>query len=382
MKTFNLPDLGEGLPDAVVREWYVKEGDRIEADQPLVAMETAKALVDVPSPYTGTILKLHGAPGDTINTSEPLVSYEADTLVEEVGEDSGTVVGALEVGVAVLSKESSLSPTKTQTQPHLKASPAVRALAKKLNVNLTQVKATGPGNMITATDVQAFIEPTSFKTIPISDGSQPLSAVRRAMAASMVQSHHTVVPVTIMDDADLSGWSEKQDVTIRLIQAIIAACEAEPMLNAHLDGQQLTFRLNKTIHLGIAVDTAHGLYVPVLKDIAHQNRTALRENIERLKIEAEERRIAPNDLHGATIMLSNFGVYAGRYANPIVIPPMVAIIGVGRARDEMVVRNGNPEIHRMLPLSLSVDHRGVTGGEAARFLQVLMAELAKPYYTH
>ena len=382
MNVFNLPDLGEGLPDAQIREWYVKEGDEVTVDQPLVAMETAKALVDVPSPYTGKIIKLHGKVGDTINTDEPLVTYDAEAQGVTPPGDRGTVVGQLEEASTTISEDIAVA-TGAVISSRIKASPAIRALAKKLNVDLSSVTPTGPAHTITAEDVKNLAETTgtsskTHTTSSLNADMQPLSAVRRAMAASMTHSHHTIVPVTIVDDADLSSWDKKQDITLRLVRAIAAACEAEPMLNAHFDGQQLTFRFNKVVNLGIAVDTSHGLYVPVLKDIANQDNVSLRSNIERLKIQAQERSIAPNDMRGATIMLSNFGVYAGRYANPIVTPPMVAIIGVGRARDEMVIINREPQIRRMLPISLSIDHRAVTGGEAARFLKFVMDELAKP----
>ncbi len=375
MIIFKLPDLGEGLPDAIIREWYIKQGDVVKVDQPLVAMETAKALVDVPAPYAGTIEKLFGEVGDTIETGNPLIGFEGEGAAE-TKTDSGTVVGAIEQSGKIIqetafgvSRQSSHSGTQ-----RIKATPAVRALAKKLGVDLTTL--TPQGARITAAEVRQAAHQSNPSDASLPEDMQALTPARRAMVMSMKKSQQEVVPVTLVDDADIHAWPAKTDTTLRLLRAIAAACQQEPMLNASFDGQHMAYRLNQAINVGIAVDTEHGLYVPVLKDIAKRDDNDLREQINQFKQQARDKSIAQADLHGATIMLSNFGAIAGRYASPIIVPPMVAIIGVGRSRDEVVAIDNKPAIHKMMPLSITVDHRLITGGEAARFLKTLITTLA------
>ncbi len=374
MKIFRLPDLGEGLPDAEIREWYIKEGDEVELDQPVVAMETAKALVDVPSPYTGKIVKLYGQAGDKINTDEPLIAYEGEpeTPEEKETEDTGTVVGHIQSSDQLIDEPAAGIKVLKSFQSRSPVTPAVRALAKQLGVDLSNIKGSGKDGMITQQDVKAAVNETRLKN------GEPLSAVRRAMVKSMSQSHAEVVHVTIVDDADLSAWQTKQDITLRIIRAIAKGCAEEPMLNAYFDGKNLSYQMNKTVNLGLAVDTEHGLYVPVLHDLDQLDDETLRTQINRYKQQAQERSFSPEELKNATIVLSNYGAIAGRYANPIVIPPMVAIVGIGKIREEVIAVDGKMEIHKILPISLSVDHRAITGGEAARFLAVMLRELGKP----
>lgn len=379
MKIFKLPDLGEGLPDAEVREWYVKVGDEVKTDQPLVAMETAKALVDVPAPFDGKIEKLFGEPGDTIETGQPLIGFEGEGEAEEVKKDTGTVVGAIEEGEAVL-EESAIGVVSSKTSDkRIKVTPAVRMLAKQLGVNLEEV--TPAGDKITAEDVKraaANVKPTASSQSPKIDGElTKLSNVRRAMVLSMTQSHQQIVPVTMVDDADINHWPQDEDISVRIIRAIQAACEAVPIVNAFFDATQMGYKQNDSINLGIAVDTPSGLYVPVLKDIANRDDASLREHINRFKQQAEDRSFPQEDLHGATIMMSNYGTFAGRYASPLPVPPMVAIIGIGRARDEVVAENGKPVVHRIMPLAVTVDHRLITGGETGRCLKALIEALEK-----
>lgn len=388
MKIFHLPDLGEGLPDAIIREWYIKEGDEVKTDQPIVSMETAKALVDVPAPFDGKIEKLFGQADDTILTNHPLVGFEGEdnsktsnaSKNNSENTDAGTVVGNIEVSDQVLS-ENATGVQVEQTSSLYKATPAVRMLAKQLGVNLAQVKHSG--DHITAEDVKR--EANLFQTpaveplnVQFTDQVESLSPVRRAMVMSMTQSHQHIVPVSISDDADIHHWQGRQDVTVRLLRAVQAGCEATPIVNAYFDGQQMVYQAHKQINIGIAVDTPHGLFVPVLKDVANKSNEELRELINRFKKQAREKALPAEDLKGATIMLSNFGTIAGRYANPVIVPPMVSIVGIGSAREKVVAHQGQPAVHRILPISITVDHRLVTGGEAVRLLESVMSELAKP----
>ncbi len=380
MKLFKLPDLGEGLPDAIIREWYIKPGDEVKLDQPIVSMETAKALVDVPAPFDGKIEKLFGEVDDTIETGKPLVGFEGEEEGAQESEDAGTVVGSIEQSSEVLTETATGVITGKTTQTRVKATPAIRMLAKQLGVDLSAI-ATENGRITAEAVKQAA---SASKAAPAAARPQldgeltPLSNVRRAMVLSMTQSHKEVVPVTIVDDADLHAWEGKQDITVRLLRAIQSACEKEPMLNASFDGGQMAYRLNEKINIGMAVDTPNGLYVPVIKDVANHSDQSLRERINQYKQQAQDRSIAQADLHGGTIILSNFGAIAGRYANPILIPPMVAIVGIGKSRDEVVADNGQAVVHRVMPICLTIDHRAVTGGEAARFLGALIEALSLP----
>lgn len=385
MKYFKLPDLGEGLIEAEIVEWHIKAGDTVKVDQLMVSVETAKAIVDVPSPQAGCVAALFGQEGDVIHTGEPLVEYEGET------DDSGTVVGDLAVAAKNESEGNQGQSPKDEfiigsayTEPNqlssksIKATPSVRALANRLSVDLSHINGSGEEGRITLEDVEKAQGLNADK-----GHSEALKGVRKSMAKAMKLSHENVVPVTLHDDVDIHAWTspiegERQDITMRLIHAIAAACEAEPSMNTWFDGEQLTRRILKTVDLGIAVDTDKGLFVPVLRDIKNRELNNLRNGLDALRVAVKSRKIPAAEMQGATITLSNFGTLAGKYANPIVVPPQVAIVGAGGIRDEVVAFNGQAAIHAMMPLSVTFDHRAVTGGEAARFLKALMDDLAQP----
>lgn len=437
-KIFNLPDLGEGLPDATIVEWHVKEGDIIRLDDNLVSMETAKAVVDVPSPVSGKVLRLAGAAGDVIVTGHWLAEFEMDMSMPQRAEgqdtghhhgsstpppaatpepaaaanpekaDAGTVVGAMQVGDAVVTEAAVAS-------GGVKAVPAVRATARKLGVDLGRVRPTGVDGTVTMQDVKAAAAnpallqaqaaaaatPAAAATAPaatqrstlsqsgkpmrtqppsVAASGQPeqLKGVRRNMARVMADAHAQVVPTTLVDDADLHAWIGKQDITARLIRAIVAACKAVPALNAWFDGEKLSRTLHPHVDIGIAVDTEDGLFVPALRNADMLDAQGVRAGIQRLRAQVESRSIPASELTGYTISLSNFGMFAGRYATPVVVPPCVAIIGAGKLSHDVVAVMGGIEVHRRLPISLTFDHRAATGGEAARFLKALLDDLALP----
>jgi len=370
MNIFNLPDLGEGLPDAEIHEWFVKEGDVVKADEPLASMETAKAVVDVPCPQSGTIAKLFGKPGDIIKTGEPLVAFVSTS---EKAADKGTVVGNLEESSEITEDNFTVG-VQHSDRTRIKATPAVKMLAKKLGVDLNAVKGTGDHGVITQQDVQAFAD----KSVQIPVGYEPLRGVRRAMLNSMVLSHAEVVPVSIFDEADIHNWKPGTDITVRLIRAIIHATKLEPALNAWFDTKHGARQCFEQVHLGLAMDNDEGLFVPVIHDAAKHSDNDLRQTINELKQSVSNRAVTADKLKGATITLSNFGKFAGRFASPIIVPPMVSILAVGRLYKAVVANaEGKVEVHNMLPLSLSFDHRAVTGGEATRFLGAIMESLQK-----
>jgi 2-oxoisovalerate dehydrogenase E2 component (dihydrolipoyl transacylase) len=365
MRAFLLPDLGEGLEEAEIVSWHVTEGDHVVADQPLVSVETDKAVVEVPSPRSGRIVRLFGAKGDLVKVGAALVEF-----AEGAEEDVGTVVGELQrEEQKPAGTEAPAEPTRPQS---LQVVPAVRALARKLDVDLNLVQATGPGGSITRADVER-----AAKSLAEVGPAEALRGMRRAMAQRMTAAHARVVPASVTDEADVDDWPQGEDVTIRLVRAIAAACEAEPSLNAWYDAEAGERRIVKRIDVGIAVDTEGGLIVPVVRNVGERDARDLRAGLDRLRADAAARSIPPEELRGATITLSNFGMIGGRFASLVVVPPQVAIVGAGRVDQRVMAHQGNAAVRRALPLSLTFDHRVVTGGEAARFLVALKSDLER-----
>ena len=372
MNIFKLPDLGEGLPEAEIVEWFISEGDTVITDQVLVAMETAKAIVEIPSPSSGVISKFYGHVGDVIHTGDPLLEFEQDKSSPASNATSGesnSVVGEISTDRKHLNERAQASGGNSHIG--VKATPAVRALAKRHDIDLSVITPSGPDGTIKASDVERVVK------IYASVGQlQPLKGVRRAMAKTMAQAHVEVVPVTIIDDADIHLWPKGTDVTTRLVRAILLACKTEPSLNAWYDSHSSGRRLLEQVHLGLAVDTKDGLFVPVIKDVAQYSASELRNKISEIKSLVSNRKIPADQLRGNSITLSNFGSIGGKYANPIVVPPTVAIIGAGRSFGKLVMHKGEVEEHKILPLSLTFDHRAATGAEAARFMQALIEDLS------
>ncbi|MBB5211735.1 dihydrolipoamide acetyltransferase family protein [Microbulbifer hydrolyticus] len=400
MKIFKLPDLGEGLPDAVIREWHVQEGDSVSADQALVTVETAKALVEVPSPFSGTVEKRYAAEGDTLETGQPLVGFvgeetggAADNETKnKTGEqaqpaDSGTVVGKIEQGSEALAVEQ-----RPVTSRPRNATPAVRALARRLGVDLenlhpagarfteAEVRAAARGETIPRWTEKTAIGSDSAAKSPEIDvfestanSSSESSPARRAMTIAMNRARDQVCPMTLFDEVDISDWPKGTSATLRLLKAIAHAASEEPNLNAHFDNEVL---VPKTpVNVGLAVDAPKGLFVPVLQDVGAQCEEVLLETIARFKQQAADGAIPQKDLQGATIHLSNFGSLAGRFATPVVVPPLVCIVGAGRSHKAVLPHKGKARVRKLLPLSITADHRAVTGGELARFLKALKDSL-------
>jgi len=405
MTTFHLPDLGEGLPEAEIVNWHVKVGDRVQLDQPMVSVETAKAVVEVPSPYSGVVKALHANAGDIVATGAPLVDFEVEggaakappmksALAPKVdpkkADDSGTVVGNMPTSNEELIENVIAGGTRGARTERVRAAPAVRALAKKLGVDLELLRGSGRGGLITVDDVMTSGKgarpspsgPTAHSpaarpgpTPPATGETQQLRGLRRGMAHTMALSRDTVANCTLFDDADLHAWIRKSDYTTRMLRALAAGAQAEPGLNAHFDGESSTRQIFARVDVAVAVDTAEGLIVPVLRNVGGKTADQLRGELKTLKEASIARTVAPEDLRDFTIMLSNFGTIAGRYATPLVVPPAVAIMGAGVLRHDVVAVMGGIEAHLRMPLSLTFDHRCVTGGEAARFLAAVIKDL-------
>ncbi len=348
---FVLPDLGEGLHEAEIVAWHVAEGDHVVADQPLVSVETDKAVVEVPSPRSGRIARLLAAPRTRLAIGAPLVAFAIDE-----GPDKGAVVAELATPAA-------------QPAARPRATPAVRALAAARRVDLGRVAGSGPAGEITRADVE--------RAAANHIAAEPLSGVRRAMALRMASAGSAVVSATLTDEADVGCWPAGTPVVSRLIVALVAGCGAEPALNAAYDGNAMTRVLNSEVHVGVAVDTENGLIVPVLRSAQKLDLARIGEELTHLAAAARARRLVPDAMRGATISLSDFGTLGGMFATLVVVPPQVAILGAGRIHPRLVSSDGKLATTQILPLSLTFDHRVVSGGEAARFLTAVRASLER-----
>jgi pyruvate dehydrogenase E2 component (dihydrolipoamide acetyltransferase) len=268
-----------------------------------------------------------------------------------------------------------------------RAVPAARDLARRLGVDLASLRGSGRAGLIGVDDVMAAaavtLQPPASAMRPATTYSEGgeldvLRSLRRAMAQSMSLARDNVMECTVVDDADIHAWESGTDYTARLLRAIAAGCRAEPGLNAWYDANSQGRRIFHHIDVGIAVDTPDGLLVPVIRDVGNRTPDALRTEINRLKAGARDRSLPPADLRDFTFMLSNFGVMAGRYATPVVVPPAIAILGAGKVSRDVVAVGDDIAIHRRMPLSLTFDHRCVTGGEAVRLLAAVIADLELP----
>ena len=362
--TFTLPDLGEGLHEAEIVSWHVTEGDHVVTDQPLVAVETDKAVVEIPSPRSARVVRLHGGTGDRVTVGDPLVEFES----ADAQADAGTVVGTIDT--------TATTETSHAAAPRAAAgrmTPAVRALARKLGIDPAMVQGTGPAGAITTIDIERAVQ-----ALAVAAPAVPLRRARRAMAERMAKAHAEVVPATVTDRADVDAWPAGADVTMRLIRAVAVGCAVSPALNAWFEPETMSRRLHDRIDLGIAVDLDDdGLFVPVLRDVGRRDPVDLKRGIERLKADVRRRTIPLGEMRGQTFTLSNFGTVGGQHAELVVVPPQVGILGVGRMTQQVVAAGGAPAVHRTLPLSLTFDHREVTGAEAARFLRAVVDELGQ-----
>ncbi|WP_249139121.1 dihydrolipoamide acetyltransferase family protein [Actibacterium sp. MT2.3-13A] len=365
---FALPDLGEGLEEAEIVEWHVAPGDHVVADQPLVSVETGKAVVEIPAPWSGTVAELKVQPGDTVAVGAPLVAFDLGAR-----KDQGAVVGRLDSGETGAPPVA--APPGGDTPPRgaaPRAMPAARAFAQRHAIDLSDISGTGPGGVITRADVERHAAGAA------GPGWTPLEGPRRAMARNMAAAGAQVVPATIHDWADVTGWAGPgADIMARLVRAMVAAARAEPALNAWLDPQARARRLHEKVDLAIAVDAEAGLYVPVLRDAAARDAAATRAELDRLVARARARELTTEDQAGATISLSNFGPLGGTHGQLVVSPPQVAILGAGRISPRVAWGTDGPSRGQGLPLSLTFDHRAATGGEAARFLNAVIEDLQR-----
>jgi pyruvate dehydrogenase E2 component (dihydrolipoyllysine-residue acetyltransferase) len=387
IKEFHLPDVGEGINEAEIVRWIVAEGSTVKEDQDVVEIETDKAIVALPSPHTGKITKHHRKEGEIVRVGDLLLSVETDEESRSApsprANDRGSVVGSL-------SDEEVIEPPAP-----VKAIPAVRALAKKLGVDLATVHGTGTDGKITREDVEqaagtretaAYAEPSA----PVE--RIPLRGLRRTIAKRMQEARQHVPDVTIWEDADISDLeivrSKEKKVAAEkgikltylpfIIKSTLAALRAHPYLNAALDEETEEIVLKKYFNIGIAVDTTDGLMVFAIKQADQKNILELAEAISALAEKARTRKLELSELKGSTFTITNYGVIGASYGTPIINYPEVGILGIGKIEDRAVVKDGEIVIRKIMPLSLAFDHRVVDGVEAARFLNVVIEHLEDP----
>lgn len=431
---FILPDLGEGVAEAELIAWKVASGETVKEHQTIAEMETDKALVEVPSPWTGVIKDLNGNPGDIIEVGSILVTYDiggaaqpaqvqavtatdaANATQAEESEDAGTVVGNVSGSLTMPdSFRRDAEPAPETSREKSLATPAVRRIAHDLKVDINAVPATGRGGRVTASDVQTHAEcrepiSTSPMTPPqvASDSPDemplatrvsapidgvaeriPFRGVRRKIAEALQHSVQTTVHFTVVDEADVTevnrrrkGYEQLLGQKLSLLPFIMTATchalKAHPAMNCTVDDFVDEILVRSVVNLGCAVDTDHGLMVPVIRNADELSVVQLAQKTTEIARGCRERTIDREELTGGTFTISNVGSHGGMFATPIINYPEVGILGVGRAKERVLTRNGAFYAGLVLPLSLSCDHRVVDGAEAARFLGTIVSLLEAP----
>lgn len=393
---FRFPDVGEGITQGEVRRWLVKEGDRVKADQPLVEVETDKALVELPAPRAGTILKIGAREGEVIKVGQVVVVIGEPGEIVAESEPSAeprrsvTVVGSLEETVQEIVAPRPGESRAAAREEKVRAIPSVRKLAQDLGVDLDQVKGSGIDGRVLREDVLRAAEAAKDRAPSAAEAGDliervSMSHLRRTIAQAMVRSAFTAPHVTIHDEAEVTRLIEltrqempRATLLSFVIKAVVEGLKAEPYLNASLDMGAGMILIKKSYHIGIATDTPEGLLVPVVRDAGRKSVTDLALEVAALAERARNRAATLAELKGSTFTITNYGALGGSFGTPIINPPEVAILGVGRAQEKPVAREGRVVVRPMLPLSLSFDHRLIDGATAQRFMNVVMARLQDP----
>src|ERR1700693_2858056 len=409
-KIFKFADLGEGITEGEIVHWLVSPGTTVQVDQPLLEIETDKAIVPVTSPFAGKISAVHGKEGETIQVGHILVEFAEEgaqvhpSLFAGNGrkkKDAGSVVGHLEEAPEETEEPGSASPdiqrelSGSEPGRRARAIPSVRTLAKKLNIEISKVRGTGPEGRVRREDIEKQGSRPSVSPQGKSEEAEERIAfkgMRRSAARQVAESVHKIPHVTFMDRADMTrlqevreqqkGMEEKQGIKLTflpfIIKAVIAGLKAFPYFNSSLDEERQEIILKKYYHMGIAVDTPNGLIVFAIRNADQKNILELARELSDLSRKAAERTIDLKDLKGSTFTLTNYGVIGGIYGTPIINYPEAAILGIGKIDDQPVVRDGLVTVRKIAPLSLSFDHRLIDGGDAGRFLNVIIAHMEKP----
>jgi pyruvate dehydrogenase E2 component (dihydrolipoamide acetyltransferase) len=391
---YKFPDLGEGVTEGEIKKWLVKEGDEVKQDQPLAEVETDKAVVEMPSPAPGKVLRLNHKEGDVVKVGEVLavIGMEGEAVTPDAApkRESVSVVGELPKEEITVSSR-------------VEALPAVRKLAKDLGVDIAAVKGTGKDGRVTEEDVKAAKaveapKPTRPRTAAKFDlygfiDRIPMKGVRRTTAKHMIESQTKAAAVTSMEQVDVTDLVNLRErvkkaaletrgikVTYMpfIVKAVVTALKAHPLLNASVDDETEEVLVKKYYNIGVAVAIEDGLIVPVVKGADQKGILDLADEVQKLADMAKERKLDLADLKGGTFTITNYGVFGGTYGTPIINYPEVAILGVGRIFDAPLIVDGEVRARKVLPLSLTFDHRALDGAEAAKFLNDLRKLLENP----
>lgn len=417
---FKFPDIGEGLDEGTIQEWYVKEGDPIKKGDPLVNIETDKVTTDIPSPVTGIIQKTHGQEGEVIKVGDVLVEIQtgdsekkhAPQPVQSESEyqESVSVVGTFDDAgnefIVPPSKEGFISEEEAADEPDfnekVRATPVARKIAKEKNVDLQKIKGTGIGGRIRKEDVFSSADnpeqdwsPFSLE-IKESNGNmieyETLSQIRKVIAKNMVVSKQNAAHMSLFDEVEISELMrirnqfkqqyEKKGVKLTylsfIIKATSIALKRNRVLNVELDFENNRLIYKKYYNIGIAVDTPKGLMVPVIRNVERLTIYQIAAKLMEISEKARRNQITLDDMKDGTFTITNYGNIGGQFAVPIINYPEVGILGVGRLNEKPIVQNGDVAVGNMLPLSLSVDHRVVDGAEVAHFMNNIMELLREP----
>ncbi|MEM0449606.1 MAG: dihydrolipoamide acetyltransferase family protein [Methanomassiliicoccales archaeon] len=406
---FKFPDLGEGVTEGEIKRWLIKEGDEVKQDQSIAEVETDKAVVEMPSPVTGKVLRLYHKEGETVKVGEILATIA--TPGEEMAisspitapsneadrKPSVSVVGELPEEEIIVSSKS----LGEVTPSNILATPAVRKLAKDLGVEISKIKGTGPSGRITEEDVRQASQTTitarprkiaKFDLYGYID-RETVKGIRKTTAKKMMESTLKTAMVTMMDDADVTDLVamrerlksialEQKKVKLTympfIVKATVMALKNNPYLNSSLDEDSGEIILKKYYNIGVAVATDEGLMVPVIKAADQKEIMEIAAEIEDLAKKAMERKIDLGDLKGGTFTITNYGTLGGTYGNPIINYPEAAILGIGRIREMPWAHDGEIKLRKIMPLSLTWDHRIMDGAHAAKFMGEFRRYLENP----
>ncbi|MBI5639711.1 MAG: 2-oxo acid dehydrogenase subunit E2 [Nitrospirae bacterium] len=380
---FVLPDLGEGITEGEIRKWIAKQGDEVEEHQTVLEIETDKAIVEVPSPRKGRVLRINKAEGEMAKVGEVLMTIaEEGEAVEEKPKSEERPRSVSVVGVL-----------PEEEEEEVLATPAVRALARDLGVKLETIKGSGPAGSITNADVRDAAEKAKQTEDPYGRTDRvALKGLRRTIANNLMKSRKATASVTGMDEADITElWELREREKSSLfekgvhltflpffIKAVLHALSEHPMLNASIDETREEIIIKRYFNIGVAVDTPDGLMVPVIKEPAKKTIRELAAEIQALGVKARERKIKLEEMKGGTFTITNYGHFGGTFATPIINYPEVAILGTGKISDKPWVKDGRIVIRKILPLSLTFDHRVTDGVDASRFLSRVMNFIEDP----
>lgn len=363
-RDFLLPDLGEGLEDAEVVRWLVTAGQEVTLNQPLVEVDTAKALVEIPSPVAGKVTTLHAEEGDVVKVGAALVTFEVAGDATEPSDRKAVLVGyGVEEGTKPQRRRRLKSRTAATPATAATAAPPVRRLAQELGVDLKSITGTGPAGRITREDILAAgpAESVDEERIPVKD-------VRRLIARRMTESASTIPHVTTfltVDASSLVRSCEGSPLPV-VAKAFIEICKQHPKLNASWGGDVIV--LKRRYHLGVATDTERGLLVAVVRDADRKTVAQLTETIARVTSAAREGKASVEELTGSTVTISNVGTFGAEFGTPIINPGESAILALGVMQDRPTALEGAVVVRPAVTLSLSFDHRVMDGAEAGRAL--------------